>query len=106
MQNQRAPSLTPVDNDATRVTARIEVSALRLGFLLGHTYLIESLIARGQVGQRTEFQVIIPLGSSHLPGERIRQPRTLASSAIGAQAFVEEVLRCCQMPEEQRPPTR
>ena len=45
------------------------------------------------IGQGTTFTVTIPLGSSHLPTDRISAPRVLASSAIGAQAFVEEALR-------------
>jgi hypothetical protein len=48
---------------------------------------------QSRIGQGTKFTVTIPLGSSHLPTDRISAPRVFASSAIGAQAFVEEALR-------------
>jgi DNA-binding response OmpR family regulator len=51
------------------------------------------IVVRSRVGQGAEFTVSIPLGSSHLPADRISETRILASRAIGAQAFVEEALR-------------
>jgi PAS domain S-box-containing protein len=44
-------------------------------------------------GRGTRFRVRVPLGSAHLPAERIKAPRTLASTATGSQAYVEEALR-------------
>jgi signal transduction histidine kinase len=51
------------------------------------------IVVQSRIGQGTKFTVTVPLGSSHLPADRISAPRTLASSAIAAQAFVEEALR-------------
>ena len=45
------------------------------------------------VGQGTIFTVTIPLGRSHLPSNRIEAERTVAPTAIRADAFVEEALR-------------
>jgi PAS domain S-box-containing protein len=43
--------------------------------------------------QGTTFTVFIPKGTAHLPGDRVRAPRTLSSTALGAAPFVEEALR-------------
>jgi signal transduction histidine kinase len=53
----------------------------------GHVQ-VESTLGRG-----TTFAVTIPTGSAHLPADRIRAPRTLPSTALGASPFVEEALR-------------
>jgi PAS domain S-box-containing protein len=45
------------------------------------------------LGEGSTFTVTIPLGTSHLPAERISAARTQASTAIGAHAYVEEALR-------------
>ncbi len=44
-------------------------------------------------GQGSTFIVSVPLGTAHLPSDRINGSRTLASTAIGAAPFVEEALR-------------
>ncbi len=44
-------------------------------------------------GQGTTFTVTIPFGTAHLPQERISAARTLASTALRAEAYVEEALR-------------
>lgn len=44
-------------------------------------------------GQGTTFTVLLPLGSAHLPSDRIGIARELASTAEGAAPFVEEALR-------------
>ena len=49
-------------------------------------------------GKGTTFTVSIPTGSTHLPQERIGAARTLASTALGANSFVEEALKW--LPEE------
>ncbi len=45
------------------------------------------------VGKGSTFIVSLPLGTAHLPAERIGGTRTLASTALGAAPFVEEALR-------------
>jgi signal transduction histidine kinase len=45
------------------------------------------------LGAGTAFTVSIPRGKDHLPQERIEAKRTLASSAIRADSYVEEALR-------------
>jgi PAS domain S-box-containing protein len=49
--------------------------------------------ASSEPGVGTTFQVVMPLGSAHLPRERIKAPRSGASTALGPQAFVQEALR-------------
>lgn len=50
-----------------------------------------------EVGDGSTFTVTIPAGTAHLPDDRIEAARTLASTATGAEPYVEEVLRW--MPE-------
>jgi PAS domain S-box-containing protein len=45
------------------------------------------------VGSGTSVSVSIPLGNRHLPPDRIAAARSLASTAVNADAFVEEALR-------------
>jgi PAS domain S-box-containing protein len=52
------------------------------------TISLESAVGRG-----TTFTIALPLGRSHLPPERIGGQRTLASTAVRAEAYVEEALR-------------
>ncbi|HWG78865.1 MAG TPA: ATP-binding protein [Stellaceae bacterium] len=49
--------------------------------------------AESALGQGSTFTVTIPLGAAHLPPDRLRAERTGASTALGAQPFVEEALR-------------
>ena len=44
-------------------------------------------------GRGTTFTVTIPMGRSHLPSNRIGGERTMASTAVRAEAYVEEALR-------------
>ena len=44
-------------------------------------------------GQGSTFTVRCPLGRDHLPADRVGRARALASTAMGAGAFVEEALR-------------
>jgi signal transduction histidine kinase len=53
-------------------------------------------------GQGSSFRVTIPLGSSHLPPERLNAQSTQASTALGAAPFVEEALRW--LPDEPNGP--
>ena len=52
-----------------------------------------AICAQSEFGSGTTFRVTVPLGTKHLPPERIKALRSLAPTAIGAQAFVEEALR-------------
>ena len=45
------------------------------------------------VGEGSTFIVTIPLGSAHLPAERVQATRSLASTGIGAEAYAEEAER-------------
>jgi signal transduction histidine kinase/DNA-binding response OmpR family regulator len=46
-----------------------------------------------EIGKGTTFTVSIPLGTAHLPADRINAARTLTSTALGAAPYVEEALR-------------
>ncbi len=61
--------------------------------LHGGTIRVESRVGRG-----TEFTVSLPFGTAHLPADRIGAPRTISSTGVPAEAFVEEALRW--LPEE------
>jgi PAS domain S-box-containing protein len=44
-------------------------------------------------GKGSRFTASLPLGMAHLPQDRIQAERTLASTAVGAQPYLEEALR-------------
>jgi PAS domain S-box-containing protein len=46
-----------------------------------------------ELGRGSTFRVRVPLGAAHLPAERIKASRSLSSTAVGAQAFMQEALR-------------
>jgi signal transduction histidine kinase len=46
-----------------------------------------------EVGRGTRFTVSIPFGAAHLPSDRVRASRTMASTAVRADLFVNEALR-------------
>jgi signal transduction histidine kinase len=48
---------------------------------------------RSEVGRGSTFTVTIPTGSAHLPPERVGAARTLASTGLQSEAYVEEVLK-------------
>jgi signal transduction histidine kinase len=52
-----------------------------------------SIRAESEVGRGTAFTVEIPRGARHLPPERINAVRSLASTSVRAEAFVEEAAR-------------
>lgn len=52
-----------------------------------------TITAKSAVGRGSTFKVTIPIGTSHLPQERISGSRNLASTATGATAYVEEAMR-------------
>jgi signal transduction histidine kinase len=56
--------------------------------LHGGAVRIASVVDRGST-----FTVSIPTGKAHLPADRIGDTRTLASTALGADPYVEEALR-------------
>jgi PAS domain S-box-containing protein len=49
---------------------------------------VESAVGRGTI-----FTVTVPFGQAHLPADHISASPPLASTAVGADAFVEEALR-------------
>jgi signal transduction histidine kinase len=48
--------------------------------------------ATSREGEGTTLRVRLPLGQAHLPADRIGGPSTLASTAVGAHAYVQEAL--------------
>ena len=54
----------------------------------GGTVAVESQLGRGSA-----FSVTVPLGRAHLPAERIGAERMQTSTALRAQAFVQEAMR-------------
>ena len=52
-----------------------------------------TIAAESEVDSGTKFVVTIPLGQSHLPQDRIGAERQSSSTAVRADAFVEEALR-------------
>jgi signal transduction histidine kinase len=52
-----------------------------------------SITVDSEVGSGTRVNVSVPLGHAHLPAERIVSTRSLTSTAVSADAFVEEALR-------------
>ena len=58
-----------------------------------------SVRAESTCGLGSTFTVSVPMGTAHLPADRIGASRALASTATGADAFVEEALRW--LPDEE-----
>ena len=52
-----------------------------------------SVEAASTLGTGSTFTVSIPLGTAHLPADRLRAERSLQSTAVGAQPYIEEALR-------------
>ncbi len=52
-----------------------------------------SIRVQSVLGQGSSFTVSIPLGTAHLPAERIQAARSIASTAVNATVFVDEALR-------------
>jgi PAS domain S-box-containing protein len=52
-----------------------------------------SVRAESAAGKGSTFIVSIPMGSAHLPADRIGKSRSSATTAVGAAPFVEEALR-------------
>ena len=62
-----------------------------------------SVRVESAVGQGTTFTVEVPTGTAHLAQDRIHAPRTLASTAVRSQAFVDEAagwIDAARAPEE------
>jgi PAS domain S-box-containing protein len=52
-----------------------------------------AIAAESAVGVGTTFTVTLPLGSAHLPADRVASGGTLVATAAGAGPFVDEALR-------------
>ena len=52
-----------------------------------------SVRAESEINRGSSFTVTIPLGKDHLPSDRIGGARTLASTEIRGEAYVQEALR-------------
>jgi signal transduction histidine kinase len=52
-----------------------------------------TVVVASTVGHGSTFTVSIPTGSAHLPPERIGATRTLTSTALAGEAYVEEAAR-------------
>ena len=52
-----------------------------------------SIRVESKLGKGTSFIVTVPLGSAHLPADRVTAAPAIASSGMGAAAFVDEALR-------------
>jgi PAS domain S-box-containing protein len=63
-----------------------------------------TVTASSATGQGTMFTVSIPFGTAHLPQDRIAAPRSLSSTAVSTEAFVQESLRW--LPESAPPPPK
>ena len=48
---------------------------------------------QSEPGAGSTFTVTVPRGTAHLPAERLRAPRALASTGVSAAAYAEESLR-------------
>jgi PAS domain S-box-containing protein len=59
-----------------------------------------AVTAESEIGVGTTLMVALPAGKEHLQVDRIAAPQTLASSAVGFNAYVEEALRW--LPESAR----
>jgi signal transduction histidine kinase/CheY-like chemotaxis protein len=52
-----------------------------------------SVSAESVLGEGSTFTVTVPRGAAHLRSDRLRAARSLPTTALGAQPFVEEALR-------------
>ncbi len=66
-----------------------------LARLHGGSVHVESQVKRGST-----FTVSIPLGKDHLPADRIESPRTIESTGLRGEAYVQEALRWLPGSEE------
>ncbi|HTK70738.1 MAG TPA: ATP-binding protein [Candidatus Eisenbacteria bacterium] len=60
------------------------------------------LTVTSAVGQGSTFTVSLPLGSAHLPADRVQTARSLASTALAADHYLAEALRWIPTATESR----
>jgi len=59
--------------------------------------------AESRLGEGSTFRVAVPLGTAHLPQDRIKASRSLGSAVLGATAYVQEALRWLPDSAAERP---
>jgi len=71
-----------------------EGSGIGLALVLELVKLHGGLVrVKSEVGRGSTFTVSIPTGSAHLPAERLGGARTLASTTVRSDAYVDELLK-------------
>ena len=90
----RVPNSRGRTHEGTGIGLALVHELLRLH---GGSIGVESCVDVG-----TTFTVTIPLGTAHLPPDRIKMTRSLAASAMSGEDFLEEVMRW--LPEQKRAP--
>jgi signal transduction histidine kinase/DNA-binding response OmpR family regulator len=64
-----------------------------------------SIEVSSRLGAGTSFLVQIPLGTAHIPAERIKAVSSASSTATAARTYVDEALRWLPGDEDNPPPT-
>lgn len=59
---------------------------------------------KSEVGRGSTFTVTLPLGKTHLPADRIGAHRTLASTALRGETYVEEAVHWLPQTQPELPP--
>jgi PAS domain S-box-containing protein len=62
-----------------------------------------SVRVESEVDRGTTFTVTLPLGKDHLPADHVGRARTLASTGLSGEAYVQEALRWLPEPRDAAP---